>query len=132
MNLIRVARRGYPRRAAPIPVKTFELSSRTGHARTLTRAAVLREDGSAPCFLRFEESSVVKDLAARSDKESQVEVGRGVIDFPALFRTLISIGYQGQVGLEYEINAKAPLPGMIESMAYMRGVLAAVKASVPY
>jgi sugar phosphate isomerase/epimerase len=68
----------------------------------------------------------VKDLASKTDKESQVEVGRGVIDFPALFRTLIQIGYQGQVGLEYEIKAKNPLPGMIESMAYMRGVLAAV------
>jgi sugar phosphate isomerase/epimerase len=68
----------------------------------------------------------VKDLAVKSDKESQVEVGRGVIDFPALFKTLIDIGYQGQVGLEYEIKAKDPLPGMIESMAYMRGVLAAV------
>jgi sugar phosphate isomerase/epimerase len=71
----------------------------------------------------------VKDLASKSDKESQVEVGRGVIDFPGLFRTLIEIGYQGQVGLEYEINAKAPLPGMIESMAYMRGVLAALTAT---
>jgi sugar phosphate isomerase/epimerase len=68
----------------------------------------------------------VKDLAKKTEKESQVEVGRGVIDFPALFRTLVEIGYQGQVGLEYEINAKGPLPGMIESMAYMRGVLAAV------
>jgi sugar phosphate isomerase/epimerase len=68
----------------------------------------------------------VKDLESKSDKESQVAVGRGVIDFPALFKTLIEIGYQGQVGLEYEINAKNPLPGMIESMAYMRGVLAAV------
>jgi sugar phosphate isomerase/epimerase len=68
----------------------------------------------------------VKDLASKTEKESQVEVGRGVIDFPGLFRTLIAIGYQGQVGLEYEINAKDPLPGMIESMAYMRGVLAAV------
>jgi len=68
----------------------------------------------------------VKDLATKSDKESQVEVGRGVIDFPGLFRTLIEIGYQGQVGLEYEIHAKDPLPGVIESMAYMRGVLAAV------
>jgi sugar phosphate isomerase/epimerase len=68
----------------------------------------------------------VKDLAVKSEKESQVEVGRGVIDFPALFRTLIEIGYQGQVGLEYEIKAKDPLPGMIESIAYMRGVLAAV------
>jgi sugar phosphate isomerase/epimerase len=68
----------------------------------------------------------VKDLLAATDKESQTEVGRGVIDFPGLFKTLIEIGYQGQVGLEYEINAKNPLPGMIESMAYMRGVLAAV------
>jgi sugar phosphate isomerase/epimerase len=68
----------------------------------------------------------VKDLASKTEKESQVAVGRGVIDFPGLFRTLIEIGYQGQVGLEYEINARNPLPGMIESMAYMRGVLAAV------
>jgi sugar phosphate isomerase/epimerase len=71
----------------------------------------------------------VKDLAVATEKESQVEVGRGIIDFPALFKTLIAIGYQGQVGLEYEINAKNPLPGMIESMAYMRGVLAALTAS---
>jgi len=68
----------------------------------------------------------VKDLLAATDKDSQTEVGRGVIDVPGLFKTLIEIGYQGQVGLEYEINAKNPLPGMIESMAYMRGVLAAV------
>ena len=70
----------------------------------------------------------VKDLAAKTEKESQVAVGRGVIDFPGLFRTLIEIGYRGQVGLEYEINAKNPLPGVSESMAYMRGVLSAVAA----
>jgi sugar phosphate isomerase/epimerase len=65
----------------------------------------------------------VKDLAVKTDVNSQVAVGRGVIDFPGLFKTLIEIGYQGQVGLEYEINPKDPLPGMIESMAYMRGVM---------
>jgi sugar phosphate isomerase/epimerase len=68
----------------------------------------------------------VKDLAVKTDKDSQVEIGRGVLDFPALFRTLVDIGYQGQVGLEYEIKEDNPLPGMIESIAYMRGVLAAV------
>lgn len=68
----------------------------------------------------------VKDLADVRDKDSQVEVGRGEIDFPALFRTLLKLGYQGQVGLEYEINADNPVPGMQESLAYMRGVLAAV------
>jgi len=68
----------------------------------------------------------VKDLAVKTDKDSQVEVGRGVLDFPGLFRTLVDIGYQGQVGLEYEIKETDPLPGMIESIAYMRGVLAAI------
>ncbi len=68
----------------------------------------------------------VKDLRVKTDRDSQVEVGRGVIDFPGLFRTLLKIGYQGQVGLEYEIKADDPLPGMQESIAYMRGVLAAL------
>ena len=61
-----------------------------------------------------------------TENHSDIEVGRGVINFPELFKTLLDIGYQGQVGLEYQINAKNPIPGMIESMAYMRGVLAAL------
>lgn len=67
----------------------------------------------------------VKDLKS-TELHSDTEVGRGIINFPELFKTLLDIGYQGQVGLEYEINAKNPIPGMIESMAYMRGVLAAL------
>ena len=47
-----------------------------------------------------------------------------MIEFPALFRTLIEVGYKGQLGLEYETEPNNRLPGMIESMAYMRGVLA--------
>jgi sugar phosphate isomerase/epimerase len=68
----------------------------------------------------------VKDLASKTDKDSQVEVGRGVIDVPGLFRALLKVGYQGQVGLEYEIKENDPLSGMQESIAYMRGVLAAL------
>ena len=68
----------------------------------------------------------MKDLRVKTDKDSQVEVGRGVLDVPALFKTLIEIGYRGQVGLEYEINAKSPEAGIIESIGYMRGVLAAI------
>jgi sugar phosphate isomerase/epimerase len=68
----------------------------------------------------------VKDLAVKTDRDSQVAVGRGVLDFPALFRALLEIGYAGQVGLEYEIHEDDPLPGMIESLAYERGVLAGI------
>jgi sugar phosphate isomerase/epimerase len=66
----------------------------------------------------------VKDLSDPKNKDAQVEVGRGVFDFPRLFRALLQINYAGQVGLEYEIKEDNPLPGMIESIAYMRGVLA--------
>ena len=57
------------------------------------------------------------------DRDSQVEVGRGVFDFPRLFRALLEIDYQGQVGLEYEIKADHPQLGIAESIGYMRGVL---------
>lgn len=68
----------------------------------------------------------VKDLRNLKDRDSQVIVGKGAIDFPALFRALLKIGYTGHVGLEYEIDADNPLPGMQQSFAYMRGVLAGI------
>lgn len=68
----------------------------------------------------------VKDLADMSSRDSQVAVGEGKLPFPGIFRALQTIRYQGYVNLEYEINAKDPLPGMQLSFAYMRGVLAAL------
>jgi sugar phosphate isomerase/epimerase len=65
----------------------------------------------------------VKDLTSFSSKESQVPVGEGILPFREMFQTLIEINYQGFVDLEYEIHADDPMPGVIESFAYMRGVL---------
>lgn len=64
-----------------------------------------------------------KDLADLLDRDSQVAVGRGAMPVVGIFETLKQMNYQGGVMLEYEINEKDPLPGMIESIAYMRGVL---------
>jgi len=65
----------------------------------------------------------VKDLADMSAKESQVAVGRGKMPVCEIFKALEAINYKGFVDLEYEINEKDPVPGVIESLAYMRGVL---------
>ena len=65
----------------------------------------------------------VKDLADMSAKESQVAVGRGKMPIREIFKTLASMKYSGFVDLEYEVNEKDPMPGVIESLAYMRGVL---------
>ena len=64
-----------------------------------------------------------KDLADRNARESQVAVGEGILPIRELFQTLIQTGYKGNVDLEYEINENDPMPGVVESFAYMRGVL---------
>ena len=66
----------------------------------------------------------VKDLASFTDRESQVAVGQGKLPFHEIFDALVKIQYPGWVDLEYEIHEKEPLPGVTESFAYMRGVLA--------
>ena len=65
-----------------------------------------------------------KDLRDLKDKDSQCIVGEGKIPIPELFRQLRAIRYGGYVNLEYEIDENDPLPGMKQSFAYMRGVLA--------
>ena len=65
-----------------------------------------------------------KDLRDLTAKGSQCIVGEGKIPIAALFQQLASMGYGGYVNLEYEIDADDPLPGMKQSFAYMRGVLA--------
>ena len=66
----------------------------------------------------------MKDLTDFNKKESQVAVGEGIMPVKGIFEALIAMKYPGFVDLEYEINADDPMPGVIESFAYMRGVLA--------
>ncbi len=70
----------------------------------------------------------IKDIVAATGKNRGSVVGEGVLPIPAMFKTLLKMNYQGGVMLEYEIDADNPLPGMQRSFAYMRGVLAALKA----
>ncbi len=65
----------------------------------------------------------VKDLTSYASRESQVAVGEGIIPFREIFQALIEIKYPNFVDLEYEIHGDNPMPGVIESFAYMRGVL---------
>jgi sugar phosphate isomerase/epimerase len=70
----------------------------------------------------------MKDLTNFTDKESQVAVGEGKMPVPAIFQALQAINYDGFVDLEYEVHADDPMPGVISSFAYMRGVLAGMQA----
>jgi len=66
----------------------------------------------------------MKDLAKSDVKESQVAVGDGLMPVPQIFKALIEMRYPGDVDLEYEVHGDDPMPGVVKSFAYMRGVLA--------
>lgn len=66
----------------------------------------------------------MKDLTNFQSKESQVAVGEGIMPVRGIFEALAAIRYPGYVDLEYEIDGDDPIPGVIESFGYMRGVLA--------
>ena len=49
-----------------------------------------------------------------------------------IFEALIATKYQGFVDLEYEIHPDDPMPGVMPSFAYMRGVLAGMGSRIIY
>jgi sugar phosphate isomerase/epimerase len=54
----------------------------------------------------------------------QVAVGEGVMPIRQIFEALVAIQYGGFVDLEYEASPDNPMPGVISSFAFMRGLLA--------
>lgn len=68
----------------------------------------------------------IKDVSAATKEGSTIEIGRGVIDIPKFLRTLIKINYAGMTSFEFEKDKEDPLPGVAESVGYVRGVLAVI------
>ncbi len=65
----------------------------------------------------------IKDVTKAEKDGSTCIIGRGVIDFPSFLKSVIKLGYQGTLALEYEADGNDPLPGMMESFGYVRGIL---------
>jgi len=67
----------------------------------------------------------IKDVTAPTKQGYSVEIGRGIIDFPAFVRALREVGYTGKCSLEHERNMDDPFIGIAESIGYFRGVITA-------
>jgi len=68
----------------------------------------------------------VKDVTAATKDGQTVEMGRGVIDLPEFVRTIVKLDYDGTLAFEFEKDENDPLPGLAESVGYLRGLLAAL------
>jgi sugar phosphate isomerase/epimerase len=65
----------------------------------------------------------LKDVDKAEADGDSVEAGRGIIDIPNILKTLKKINYQGCMALEYEKDGKDPVPGLAESVGYVRGIM---------
>jgi sugar phosphate isomerase/epimerase len=66
----------------------------------------------------------MKDVADHSPASADVPVGEGVMPVRMIFAALEEMKYAGYVDLEYEATPDDPMPGVVQSFAFMRGVLA--------
>lgn len=64
----------------------------------------------------------IKDVTAPTAEGKDCELGRGIIDFQAIFKALRTIKYKGMCSIEYEKDNTDPLPGLAESVGYFKGV----------
>ena len=66
----------------------------------------------------------LKDVTKAQAGGKTCIIGRGVIDFTAFLKAVVKLDYKGTLALEYEAEADEPLPGMAESIGYVKGILA--------
>lgn len=69
----------------------------------------------------------IKDVTGTTKLGYSLEVGRGVINFPAFVKMLRKVGYTGVCSLEHEKDMGDPFMGIAESIGYFRGIIEATK-----
>ena len=65
----------------------------------------------------------IKDETEATPQGKTISCGRGVLDLYGYLQALLEIGYDRVVSFEYEADASDPLPGLMESVGYIRGML---------
>ena len=70
----------------------------------------------------------IKDIDSTAPDGGTVEAGRGVLDLRSVLRALLDIGYPHLLSFEYEKDENDPIPGLAESVGYVKGLLAGLAA----
>lgn len=65
----------------------------------------------------------LKDVAILDRPNNGVEIGRGLLDVRAMLEALIDVKFAYHAGIEYEKDARDPLPGLAESVGYLHGIV---------
>jgi len=65
----------------------------------------------------------LKDVSSATAEGRSVELGRGVINIPAVIDALKEINYTGVMALEFEKDGDDVLPGLSECVGYAHGIM---------
>ena len=113
---------------ASVYEKTANLDPRIGLCVDIghtMRAGVDPSEAALKCASRVLDFHV-KDVTSATRDGQTVEMGRGVIDLPKFVRTVVKLDFAGTLAFEFEKDEKDPLPGLAESVGYLRGLLASL------
>jgi len=69
----------------------------------------------------------IKDVTGTTKLGYSLEIGRGIIDFPAFVKMLRKVGYTGVCSLEHEKDMTDPFIGIAESIGFFRGIVESTK-----
>ena len=65
----------------------------------------------------------LKDINSTAPDGGTVEAGRGVLDLRSILSALLEVRYGHLVSFEYEKDEDDPVPGLAESVGYVKGLL---------
>ncbi len=100
-----------------------------GHA---ARAGVDPTEAILKCRSRLYDVHIKDTLAGSGAvKDAPAGLGFGRLGIRSMMEALLKVQYRGQVGLEYEVDAPDPVPGIAQSMGYLRGMLAGIVPVTP-
>lgn len=105
--------------------KVKDLDKRIGLCIDIGHVTRIGEDPSA-LIERYKDRLYeihMKDVGKAGEEDSPIEIGRGIIDIPKVIKTLQKIKFSGNVAFEFEKDENDPLPGLAESVGYVKGVM---------
>src|SRR5262249_31235642 len=80
------------------------------------------------CGERLYEVHLRDTMATRGGMKDPepVVIGHGLLDFRSIISALLGVKYPGQAEFEYEKKEDTRVPGLAESVGYVRGLLAGI------
>jgi len=105
--------------------KIKDLDKRIGLCIDVGHVVRIKED-PIPMIAKYKERLYdihLKDVNKGEDDGTPLEIGRGVIDIPGIIKALKKINYSYRVAIEFEKDGEDPIPGLAESVGYVRGII---------